>query len=80
MKNKNKLTEHTYMLTSDLKVLNVFEGDATSAGTYVFGKYLFDIETTPEAGESLREMLQQAVDSTRKIMGEKDILSKTGSK
>jgi hypothetical protein len=78
MRNKKKTTEHTYILTPDLEVLNV--SDSKHQGEMLFGVYLFDIETTPEVGENLREMLQQTVNSTKKIMGEKDILSENGSK
>lgn len=62
---KTKLTEHQYLLTQDLQILNCWEG---SPDTCYFGKFLFSIETTEEAGESLRDMLQTAVNSAKKII------------
>ena len=65
---KTKLIEHQYLLTHDLKIINAYEGSGDN--TLYFGTFLFSIETTEAAGESLRDMLQTAVDSTKKIIQE----------
>jgi hypothetical protein len=64
----SSLSEHQYLLTPDLKIVNAY--DRNKEEGFYFGKFLFCIDTTEEAGESLRKMLQSAVDSAMKTINE----------
>lgn len=64
---KKKITEHTYLLTRDFEILDIYDDDGRSKEC-LFGIFLFSLETTKQSGENLRTMLQASVDSTKKLI------------